>query len=663
MYDMHPKKNLVLKLLQLMSLVYLLLLTAVQISAQEPTLYTPSDETYTVPVPEGLTDESTDEYAQFTTESDSRISVVRVDPANATDELTAAAVAVALVDPEQAYEPQPIQDAITPKGIWKQFLYANADGSGPIAAAVVRQEGEAFYVVYIASPDLAALQADSPPLNEIIIGIEFANATNLTNIDPVAFDDVMTAELDTYVEQALSDYAIPGAAVAVVQNGEVVYSNGFGVRELDGEAVDADTLFMIGSTTKSMTTFLMATLVDEGVFTWDTPVTDILPEFALSDPAVTPQIRVRDLVNNSSGVPRYDLVLLLKALTPEELIASLATIPLVAAPGTTFNYSNQMVATGGYIAALAAGAVYGEDIMSVYTDLLQTRLFDPLGMERSTISIDDAVADPNHAMPYALNYETEEVEPVDIKMERFVEPLAPAGAVWSSANEMAKYMQLELAFGETPDGERLVSTENLVETQTPGIAMPDGSRYAMGWYIGNYNGLPLIMHGGNTSGFTSEFAFIREAELGVIVLSNRGSSNNFNAAVRDYIFETVYGLDHESEAVYTAAEDQTMALYQQLMGATEQGQPVDPAAVEPYIGDYDLAFSLALNDDNQLIATTDYVEGELLATETEGQYIGTGNGDIEGIMLILALAEDGTPTVTITNPIDPSLPVTLRKLQ
>lgn len=649
------------KMLPLLFILISLVLSAINVSAQEATPFTPPDASYTIPVPDGVTDESTDEYALFTTEDGSRIYIVRVDAAAASDEFSAAAVAVALVDLEQTLEPQEIPDAITPKGIWKQYLYASADGSGPLSAAIVRREGDAFYVMYVASPDQVALAAASPALNQMLIGIEFAGALDLTDVEALAFDDVMAAELETYIEQALETYNVPGASVAVVQNGEVVYSGGFGVREPGGEPVDADTLLMIGSTTKSMTTFLLATLVDEGVLDWDTPVTDILPEFALADPEATAQIRVRDLVNNSSGVPRYDLVLLLKSLTPEEMIASLATIPLVAAPGEQFNYSNQMVAAGGFIAALAAGATYGEDIMPTFADLLQTRLFDPLGMERSTLSLDEAVADSNHALPHAYNVNTEAIEPVSLELERFVEPLAPAGAVWSSANEMAKYLQLQLAYGETPDGERLVSTGNLLETQSPGLEMGDGSRYAMGWYVANYSGLPLIIHGGATSGFTSEFAFIREGEIGVVILNNAAGAVNFNSAVRDYVFELVYGLDHESEAVYAAAEAQTTALYQQLLAAAAQGQPVDPEAVEPYLGDYDLSLKLALNEEDQLIVTTNFTQGELLATETEGQYVGLD--DIEGILVTFALAEDGTPTVTIASPLDPSASVTLNKVE
>jgi hypothetical protein len=102
-------------------------------------------------------------------------------------------------------------------------------------------------------------------------------------------------------------------------------------------------------------------------------------------------------------------------------------------------------------------------------------------------------------------------------------------------------------------------------------------------------------------------------------------------------------------------------LFQQLLEATEQGEPVDPSVVEPFVGDYDLNVSLSLNEEGQLIATTDFIEGELLATNTEGQYVGAG--DLEGILINLVTGDDGTQTMTITNPIDPSQALTLNKVQ
>src|SRR5690606_10482055 len=128
-----------------------------------------------------------------------------------------------------------------------------------------------------------------------------------------------------------------------------------------GEPLTPDTHMMIGSIGKTMTTMLMATLVDDGLMQWDTPVVEILPEFEVADPTLTEQMTVRNLVCACTGVPRRDLELLFNAneLSAEEIVESLATFEFFTDFGEAFQYSNQMVATGGYVAAAAAGGEYG----------------------------------------------------------------------------------------------------------------------------------------------------------------------------------------------------------------------------------------------------------------------------------------------------------------
>src|SRR5690606_14826589 len=153
-----------------------------------------------------------------------------------------------------------------------------------------------------------------------------------------------------------------------------------GVVEMGSEqAVSTDTLFMIGSIGKSMTTMMMATLVDDGMLDWDTPAQEIYPEFSLANDAATEQIRVRDLVNNASGVAPYNVPRLLVSQTPEEVIESLATIPMIALPGEAYSYSNLMFAAGGYAAAQMVAASNSADLHSAYATLMQERIFDPIG--------------------------------------------------------------------------------------------------------------------------------------------------------------------------------------------------------------------------------------------------------------------------------------------
>ncbi len=381
---------------------------------------------------------------------------------------------------------------------------------------------------------------------------------------------------------------------------------------------------MIGSTTKSMTTLMTATLVDDGIVAWDTPVTDILPDFALSDSAATAQIEWRDLFNMTSGLPRFDIPVSLQAYTPVGVEQEIADIPLAAQPGQTFHYSNFMVALGGYADAVAAGSSLS-DAASAYADLMQQRVFDPIGMSSTTLSLDTVLANSNHALPYSGDPTTNEIIAVPIELERALIGIAPAGAVWSNAQDMAKYMITQINRGIAPDGERVVSEANLLETWKPEIAMPDGNQYGMGWMIASYHGQRLIMHGGNTAGFTTDFGFLPDANLGVLVLSNAALANNFDASVREYVFETAFGLDHTADAYYAAAEQALKtAVHQVLAQIHYSDTPVDPQAVADYLGSYQRGVEIQLDDVGQLVIKTIYIDIPLLPTDDPKRFVSAG---------------------------------------
>lgn len=172
--------------------------------------------------------------------------------------------------------------------------------------------------MFVPATSLANLQAITPDIN-VMLGLHhWLELLDLTGTQPIAFTEDMLADLETHISDLMEQHQITGASIAIVQDGEIIYTNGFGKLGIDDDQpVTSEYFFMIGSTTKSMTTLMMASLVDEGLLDWDALVIDILPDFALSD-AATSQIRVRDLVNNSSGVPRFDIPLILGYLSPEE---------------------------------------------------------------------------------------------------------------------------------------------------------------------------------------------------------------------------------------------------------------------------------------------------------------------------------------------------------
>ena len=181
---------------------------------------------------------------------------------------------------------------------------------------------------------------------------------DLTGVAPLPLTGERLATFEAYVAAKLAEIHVPGAAVAVVQGGEVAFLQGFGVRELGRPApVTADTLLRIGSVTKSFSSLLAATLVDAGRLSWETPLVDLLPTFAVADPDLTPRLTVRDAFCACTGLPRRDLEFIFNAhaLTPERLIADMAQLPLTAPFGEKYQYSNQMVAAGGFAAAVADG--------------------------------------------------------------------------------------------------------------------------------------------------------------------------------------------------------------------------------------------------------------------------------------------------------------------
>lgn len=571
---------------------------------------------YTIAVPAGWDSERSSMAVTLTHESGALITVVALegmDAAAATDSVLAVAA------PGLDSEPVDVRDLPLDTGIWTQSIYALPDET--FVVTIVREAEAATYLLVVGAPDLTALQTITPDLNTVLLSFTPTDTLDLTGVAPQPLTAADLADLTAYIDSAMIDYDIPGAAVAVVQGDRTIYMEGFGTTEVGGDrAVDADTHFMIGSITKSMTTLLVATLVEDGLLDWDDTVTDLLPDFALSDPDATAQITVRDLFNMSSGVPRYDVPLLLTRATPSELLATLAAVPLVADPGQTFNYSNYMVGVGGYLAAQVATDAPFDDLQAAYFDLMQTRVFDPLGMEASTFDYENALTDPNHAQGYSFNLITGERDAVDFGFEEFALPVAPAGAVWSTAADMSRYLMMQIQRGVAPDGTRIVSEENLDRMQTVEIAFPGGG-YGLGWIIGDFYGVTQVGHDGGTMGFVSHLTFLPEAELGVVVLVNQALTENFAYSVSEYVFELAYDLEHTAPERYAAAEEQITTLLTQMTEPLVL-ETITAADAADYVGIYEDGTTIRVSDAGELVATTPFGDIVFLAVAGEpGRFV------------------------------------------
>jgi CubicO group peptidase (beta-lactamase class C family) len=330
-----------------------------------------------------------------------------------------------------------------------------------------------------------------------------------------------------------------------------------------------------------MTTMMMGTLVDEGLMEWDTPAVEVLPTFAVSDPAITEQITMRNLVCACTGVPRRDLEFIFNAseLTAEDMVESLRSFRFFTEFGETFQYSNQMVAAGGYLATVAGGGTYG-DLYPAYLDLMQTRIFDPMGMGSTTFDFEAVAASADYALPHGATLEGV-YEPLPLTLEQTLVPVAPAGLAWSNAQDMAQYLITLLNRGAAADGTRVVSEANLLETWEPQVDVSATSAYGLGWFVDAYKGVPVIHHGGNTLGFTTDLAFLPDHGIGIVVMSNGQLANILTEGIRARLLELLYEQPMEYDATIDFAMEQGETAFAELQDSFTE---LDAEAVEPYLG-------------------------------------------------------------------------------
>ena len=325
--------------------------------------------------------------------------------------------------------------------------------------------------------------------------------------------------LDAYIARAVAEWGEPGLSVAVVKDGQVVFEKGYGMRggPHDG-AVDANTLFQVGSVTKAFTSAAIAMLVDDRKLGWDTRVIDVLPGFRMYDPWVTREIRIRDLLCHRSGLPAFagDMMAFGSTLTRDELVRRIRFLKPVSSFRTRYAYSNLMFVAAGAVVAAASG--------ESWDGFVGSRIFTPLEMTSTTTSAGVLSASPNAARPWAR------VNGVNVPVERRnADNIAPAGGISSSAHDLAQWMLLQLGGGEFK-GRQIFSkaaSRQMWTVQMP-IATrpePDGSEpmfhgYGLGWNLSEYSGHKIVYHGGALIGMTSLVMMVPDKHLGVVVLTN-----------------------------------------------------------------------------------------------------------------------------------------------
>lgn len=554
---------------------------------------------FTVPIPTNWTVESSNQIAVMRDPDEALAVYFVVVQADAIDD--AIPMALAPIDPPFLLDEIPDANQSVPSstGVDETAIvtFVSPDQSDFVQIVGQRVGGTVYCMVFTGSFDAAAKRDSQIQIIASGFTILSLEEIDLSRVVLAELSPELLLELEEYVQTLLHRLDVPGASMAIVANGEIVYANGFGVKELgSSDPVTAETQMMIGSVTKSMTTMMMATEVDDGLMRWDEPVVEILPEFAVADPALTDTITVRNLVCACTGVPRRDLEFVFNAhnLTAEDVIASLQDFQFYTGFGEAFQYSNQMVAAGGYVAAAAMGGTYGE-LFDSYVAAMQERVFDPIGMPGTTLSFETVKEGGDYAIPHGASLGGGYV-PISLDLEETLTPVAPAGLIWSTANDMARYLITELNEGAGPDGNRVVSSQNLGETWVPQVAVNGASSYGLGWFLEERGGVRLIHHGGNTFGFTSDLSFLPDKEIGIVVLANGQSANLFTEGVRIRLLELLFDRPQEHDAQIGFFLEQAEATGESIRAQIQEvpreiGVEVSGVYVSDVLGQIELTFN------------------------------------------------------------------------
>lgn len=391
-------------------------------------------------------------------------------------------------------------------------------------------------------------------------------------------------DFEQFTSRAMKTLDIPGLSIAIIQkDGQMLYKNAFGVKRAGStDPVSSDTLFMIGSSTKPLTTLAMASLVDRQKFTWDTPVTHILPDFRIDSPILTKQLTIRHTVSASTGICGRDLNFLFKykQVTPEERLLQMHDMKATTGLGETFQYSNHLVMAGGYAAAHAYAPTL--TLENAYDLMMQELVFNPLQMKRTVLKSIDALR-LGAALPHGVAFNGNQSE-IPLHWEDAIYSVAPAGAVWSTVEDMAQYLLVEMNAG-CLNGVRIISEEALMDRRKPGINIGPKISYGLSLMMKNEQGLLMIGHDGGTLGFSSCQFFLPEKGIGVSMLCNAKYAHDFLYAVTQKFLELTFAVTPSSDKKLSTAVQTKEALLKK-----NQQQISIPSAkmelLEGLIGDY-----------------------------------------------------------------------------
>ena len=499
---------------------------------------TPGGATFTVPAGWSIAT-GKDLVVVTPPETDTHIAIFDSQAADASAAVTAAWAAYkpGATRPVKLVTPRPAREGWDER---QTFDYETSPNERAVVVAFALRAGKAWTVFILDGTEPTVEKRNSP------IGLMFESLRpksyqreSFAGRKPQPLDAAHIAQLKAFVETSMQELGIPGASIALIDGGKIVFEGGFGVRELGRpEQVDENTVFMAASNTKGMTTLLLAELVDEKKLKWDEPVIDVYPSFKLGDAETTKKVLVKNLICACTGLPRQDMEWLFefKNATPESTLALLGTMQPTSKFGEVFQYSNLMAAAAGYI---GAHLVYpNKELGAAYDEAMQKKIFDPLGMNSTTFDYARALAG-NHASPHGDDVD-DKPHVASMAINYSIIPARPAGGVWTSSHDLIRYVQDELTLGKLPDGKQLVSPENLLMRRAPQVMLGEDSSYGMGLIVDHKYGIPVVSHGGSMPGFKSDLYFLPDSGIGAVLLTNSDDGGRLTGPFGRRLLEVVF---------------------------------------------------------------------------------------------------------------------------
>ncbi len=397
-------------------------------------------------------------------------------------------------------------------------------------------------------------------------------------------------EIQTIAKNALTAFYTPGVAIGIIKDGQIVFLEGYGLRDVENNLpVTPKTQFRIASTTKAFTSAALAILVDEGKLHWDDKVIKYIPEFKMWDSWVTKEFTIRDLLTHRSGLGlgAGDLMLWPEpsGFSRAEIIRALRYLKPVSSFRSRYAYDNLLYIVAGEVVSRASG--------QSYESFVQNRIFAPLGMNCFAGEIDLTKLE-NVAIPYG--YTDEKLSPVERnKISGKITASQPAGGLVCNAEDMTIWLNTQLAGGVGQNGVRIFSQAQRDEMWQAQTILPigkteselDGTHlkaYALGWRVEDMHGFKLVSHTGTLSGFQAYVALVPEQNLGIVILNN-GSNYGVRNAIMQSLLKAYMGQEKRDWVQYYKEQQE-----QRYSGADKFVEPVGSGKMslpnKAYAGQY-----------------------------------------------------------------------------